>query len=50
MKIPVWLVSLTVCALLSLQAWTLNEIVSLKVSVATLTARIQTTTLATHTP
>ena len=40
MKIPVWILSLAVTAMLGLQAWTLQQIVDLKVSDSALTARV----------
>jgi hypothetical protein len=47
MRIPVFLISLVLGGLLtiliSLEAWTLNEIVNLKTTVATLSAKLEPT-------
>ena len=43
MKIPTWLATLIVGALFTLQAWTLNAVVELKISVATLATRLDET-------
>lgn len=40
MKIPPWLATIIVSAMFAMQAWTLTEIVNLKVSVANLETRI----------
>lgn len=44
MKIPTWLASILVTAIVGLQCWTLNEIVSLKISVAALSERVNQAT------
>lgn len=40
MKIPVFVLSSIVAVIVAIQAWTLSEIVNLKVNVATLSERI----------
>ncbi len=40
MKIPAWLASLSVAALLGLEGWTLNEVVSLEKHVSAIEAKI----------
>lgn len=47
MKLPTWLVTLSVSAVFTLQAWTLNEIVNLKVAVARLQPMSLTSTNST---
>lgn len=47
MKIPAFLISAAVGVIIAIQAWTLTEIVNLKVTVATLSERVnQQTKLA----
>ena len=46
MKIPAWLASLVFGAVLTLQGWTLTEIVNLKVAVAALNQQVNQTHIA----
>lgn len=41
MKVPMFIVTGCFAAIIALQAWQVNEILSLKVNVATLTAKIE---------
>ena len=50
MKTPTWFATLAFGALLSLEAWTLNAVIDLKVTVATLATRLDNTKHLASTP
>ena len=48
MKIPIWILTVVAGAFLTLQGWTLNEVVNLNADVAAIKAVLKPTTIASN--